>query len=165
MTPVNEIRVKFDHVTRRFRSQSRKNPGDEITAIQDINFSIHRGEVVSIIGPSGCGKSTLLGLASGLDQPTEGQVFVDGLKVEKPNSHVAFMLQKDMLLPWRTIRQNVELGQEIQGVPTQERAARAIELLRAAGYDLLSIRESAPGVPDEEVPIRRSGMCSLHARG
>ena len=130
MTPVNEVRVKFDHVTRRFRSQSRKNPGDEITAIEDINFSIHRGEVISIIGPSGCGKSTLLGLASGLDQPTEGQVFVDGLKVEKPNSHVAFMLQKDMLLPWRNIRENVELGQEIQGVPPQERATRAIELLR-----------------------------------
>lgn len=130
MTSTNKVRVKFEHVARRFPSQNRKTPGAETIAIQDINFSIYHGELVSIIGPSGCGKSTLLGLAAGLDQPSEGQVFIDGVKVEKPNSHVAFMLQKDLLLPWRTIRENVELGQEIQGVAATERAARAIELLK-----------------------------------
>ena len=111
--PANDARVKFEHVTRRFASQNRKTPSAETIAVKDINFSIYRGELVSIIGPSGCGKSTLLGLASGLDQPSEGRVFVDGVRVEKPNSHVAFMLQKDLMLPWRTIRENVELGQEI----------------------------------------------------
>ena len=129
-TESSRVRVRFDHVTRRFRSQGRRNRGEEITAIKDIDFCIFSGEVVSVIGPSGCGKSTLLGLASGLDQPTEGQVFVDSLKVEKPNSHVAFMLQKDMLLPWRSIRENVELGQEIQGVSREQRSARAVDLLR-----------------------------------
>ena len=129
-TESSRVRVRFDHVTRRFRSQGRRNRGEEITAIKDIDFSIFSGEVVSVIGPSGCGKSTLLGLASGLDQPTEGQVYVDGMKVEKPNSHVAFMLQKDMLLPWRTIRENVELGQEIRGISAADRSARAIDLLQ-----------------------------------
>ena len=53
MTPANDVRVKFEHVTRRFPSQNRKKPGAETVAVQDINFSIYRGELVSIIGPSG----------------------------------------------------------------------------------------------------------------
>ena len=101
-----------------------------LTAVRDVSFSVADGEVVSLIGPSGCGKSTLLNLGSGLDLPSEGEVFVDGERVTKPNPHVAFMLQKDLLLPWRTIRENVEFGLEIQGVPAAERRARSAALLQ-----------------------------------
>src|SRR4051812_11304866 len=69
-------------------------------------------------------------MGSGLDRPSEGDVFVDGELVTKPNPHVAFMLQKDLLLPWRTIQENVEFGLEIQGVPAAERLTRSTELLR-----------------------------------
>ena len=124
---MNELRLQFRSVTKRFPASRRG--ADPVTAVQDVNFAIRDGEVVSIIGPSGCGKSTLLNMGSGLDPVTEGEVFVDGERVTRPNPHVAFMLQKDLLLPWRTIRQNVEFGLEIQGKPADERRAVAIELL------------------------------------
>ncbi|MDK9696908.1 MAG: ABC transporter ATP-binding protein [Siculibacillus sp.] len=121
------VRLEFRNVTKRFRSRGKK--ADGVTAVENLDIRVHDGEVVSLIGPSGCGKSTLLNMASGLDPATEGTVFVDGEAVTKPNSHVAFMLQKDLLLPWRTIRENVELGVEILGMPQSERARIARELL------------------------------------
>jgi NitT/TauT family transport system ATP-binding protein len=121
-------RIEYKGITKRFR-QNGNGTDDAIVAVQDVTLSIKDGEVVSLIGPSGCGKSTLLNMGSGLYAPSEGEVLVDGDRVEGPNDHVAFMLQKDLLLPWRTIRQNVELGQEIKGTPSRQRRARALELL------------------------------------
>ena len=118
--------LEFKNVTKIFGSKRRGST--EVTAIKDVSFAIKEGEIVSIIGPSGCGKSTCLNLGSGLDPVTAGEVYVDGERVTKPNSHVAFMLQKDLLLPWRTIRKNVELGLEIQH-SSIDRSARAIDLL------------------------------------
>lgn len=111
------LRLEFRGVTRRFSSRH----GGDVTAVRDVSFGVSDGEVVSLIGPSGCGKSTLLNVASGLDRASEGRVFVDGEEVTEVNEHVAFMLQKDLLLPWRTIRDNVEFGLEIRGVPGAER--------------------------------------------
>jgi NitT/TauT family transport system ATP-binding protein len=119
-------RLAFRNVTKRFPRQGSR---DALTAIGGVTLSVEDGEVVSLIGPSGCGKSTLLNLGSGLDQPSEGEVFVDGARVVKPNPQVAFMLQKDLLLPWRTIRENVEFGLEIQGVPAGKRRDRSAALL------------------------------------
>ena len=106
------IRIEFNAVTKVFGSA---RGGEVVTAVKDVNLAIREGEVVSLIGPSGCGKSTLLNMGSGLYLPSEGKVYVDGRQVDGPNRQVAFMLQKDLLLPWRSIRQNVELGLEIQG--------------------------------------------------
>src|SRR5476651_2897923 len=106
------IRLEYRNVTMRFSQDGSQS----LTAVQGVNIAVADGEVVSLIGPSGCGKSTLLNIGSGLDPATSGEVRVDGELVTKPNRHVAFMLQKDLLLPWRTIVENVELGQEIQGV-------------------------------------------------
>ena len=122
------IRLEFRNVTKRFRSNKSSEP--PTVAVTDLSFTVEDGEVVSLIGPSGCGKSTLLNMGSGLDPATEGEVFVDGEKVTKPNEHVAFMLQKDLLLPWRTIRQNVEIGLEIRGVASAERREIAKALLK-----------------------------------
>jgi NitT/TauT family transport system ATP-binding protein len=101
----------------------------DLTAVHGVSFSVRDGEVVSLIGPSGCGKSTLLNIGSGLTAPSEGEAFVDGERVEGPNAQVAFMLQKDLLLPWRTVAENVMFGVEIQRVPPAERARRAQALL------------------------------------
>jgi NitT/TauT family transport system ATP-binding protein len=100
-----------------------------LTAVRGVSFSVRDGEVVSLIGPSGCGKSTLLNIGSGLAAPSEGEAFVDGKRVVGPNAQVAFMLQKDLLLPWRTVAENVMFGVEIQGVPPPERRRRAQSLL------------------------------------
>lgn len=118
--------IEFRHVGKCFPA---KGKADAPFAIRDVNFKIARGEVVSIIGPSGCGKSTILNMGSGLYRPSEGEVFVGGEAVNGPVQKVAFMLQKDLLMPWRSIRQNVELGLEIQGMAATERRAIAEDLL------------------------------------
>ena len=100
-----------------------------VEAVRDVNVIVREGEVVSLIGPSGCGKSTLLNMGAGLYLPTSGEVVVAGQKVAGPNPKVAFMLQKDLLLPWRSIRENAELGLEIRGVAASQRRERARALL------------------------------------
>ena len=121
------VRIEFRKVTRRFEG---KGGAAAVVAAQDVSLAIRDGEVVSLIGPSGCGKSTLLNMGAGLYLPSEGEVFVNGAKVEGPNPQVAFMLQKDLLLPWRSIRENVELGLHIRGVDAATRKKRAIALMQ-----------------------------------
>jgi NitT/TauT family transport system ATP-binding protein len=118
------IRLEYRNVTMRFAQKAA-----QLTALERVSIAVRDGEVVSLIGPSGCGKSTLLNIGSGLTAPSEGQAFVDGERVEGPNAHVAFMLQKDLLLPWRTVVENVMFGVEIQGVAPAERRRRAQALL------------------------------------
>jgi NitT/TauT family transport system ATP-binding protein len=133
-----QIRLEYRDVTMRFEMAGR----GALTAIRGVSFSVYDGEVVALIGPSGCGKSTLLNIGSGLAAPSEGSAFVDGERVEGPNSHVAFMLQKDLLLAWRTIVENVMFGVEIQGVPMAERRRRAEKLL--ADFNLAEFSDHYP---------------------
>src|SRR5262245_1558840 len=120
-------RLEFREVTRRFAGGRRSEP---VTAIEGVSLAVRDREVVSLMGPSGCGKSTLLNLSAGLDRPNAGEVLVDANPVTGPNSHVAFMLQKDLLLPWRTIRENVEFGLEIRKVAAAQRKEIALAQLR-----------------------------------
>jgi len=101
------VRLEYRNVTMRFADS---NGAGALTAVRGVSFSIHDAEVVSLIGPTGCGKSTLLNIGSGLTPPSEGSAFVDGERVAGPNAQVAFMLQKDLLLPWRTVAENVTFG-------------------------------------------------------
>ena len=110
--------IEFIGVEKRFAARGQSA---EVLAAHNIHFSVAKGEVVSIIGPSGCGKSTLLNMGAGLSRPSAGTVKVDGEVVSGPNAHVAFMLQKDLLMPWRTIAQNVEFGLELRKVKASER--------------------------------------------
>ena len=132
----SNIRIEFRKVSKRFAPQ---NAGAApVTAVEDVSIAIADGEIVSLIGPSGCGKSTLLNMGSGLYLPSEGEVFVDGESVTGPNRHVAFMLQKDLLLPWRTIRENIEFGLEIRHVDAAQRRDTAMRLLnkcRLSGFE------------------------------
>lgn len=125
--------LEFRHVTKRFPTPS----GDVITAVFGINLTVREGEFVSVVGPSGCGKSTILSMTAGLYAPTEGEVLVSGQPVRGPNSHVGFMLQKDMLLPWRNIVSNTEFGLESRGVDKAARRQRALaelERCHIAGF-------------------------------
>src|SRR3990167_2828803 len=118
--------IEFIGVDKRFPGRG-KNP--EVIAARNVTLAIQPGEVVSLIGPSGCGKSTLLNMGSGLAKASAGTVKVNGEVVTGPNRHVAFMLQKDLLMPWRTISQNVEFGLELRGVKAAERSAISAKLL------------------------------------
>ena len=106
----------------------------EIEALKDINFGIEEGEYVSIIGPSGCGKSTLLSIIAGLENKTSGTTYING--------KIGYMLQKDNLLEWRTVLNNVFLGLEIQKSNTTENKKYVIELLKK--YGLYEFKDKYP---------------------
>lgn len=121
-----------------FRGVSKIFPGkngSELTAVTDVSFRVEPGEFVSVVGPSGCGKSTILSMTAGLYQPSMGEVLVSDEPVTGPNAHVGFMLQKDLLLPWRSIISNIEFGLEARGVPKAERRARAMAELKTCHLD------------------------------
>lgn len=115
---------------------------NEVVAFSDITFTLKPDEILAIVGPSGCGKSTLFNVIAGLQPATVGEVFVNGTRVLDAKGQVGYMLQKDMLLPWRSVRDNVVLGLEIKGVPSDERKAVADRLI--AAYGLKGFEESKP---------------------
>lgn len=80
------------------------------TVFESLNFTVNKGEFVSILGPSGCGKSTLLHIIGGLDEPTSGTVLMDGDKIEKPGPDRGFVFQEAALMPWLTVLENVLFG-------------------------------------------------------
>jgi NitT/TauT family transport system ATP-binding protein len=112
-----------------FRSYPNSH-GGRTPALQNIDLEIEQGEFVCIVGPSGCGKSTLLHLLAGLDRPTTGQVAVDGAPVTGPGTDRILLFQELGLFPWLTVRQNVEFGMKMSGVPKEERTERARFFLR-----------------------------------
>src|ERR1019366_1211025 len=103
--------------------------GGRVVALEPVTLAIPRGRFLSILGPSGCGKSTIFNIIAGLEMPTTGSVTVDGMPIVGMSGVVSYMLQKDLLLPWRSIVDNVVLGMEIDGVPRAEAKARALPLL------------------------------------
>lgn len=114
----------------------------EVVAFEDITFSVEKGEFISIVGPSGCGKSTLLSAVAGLLPPSSGTVYVEGVPVRGTSPHIGYMLQRDNLLEWRTIWQNVLFGLEIQGAKNPATEARAGKLLET--YGLADFAEKYP---------------------
>ncbi len=106
---------------------------EAVMAIADIGFDLHRGEVVAIVGPSGCGKTTLFNIIAGLLEPTQGRINVNGEPVHSANGHVGYMLQKDLLLPWRTVMDNVIIGLQVRHTPRKQAEAKAMTLIEAYG--------------------------------
>ena len=109
------------------------SPIGETKAIDKLNFSIKKGEFVSIIGPSGCGKTTILSLIAGLLKPTTGNILLENKPVIVGSSDLGYMLQKDQLFPWRTIEKNLSLPLEVKGIKTKENKAYGLELLSKYG--------------------------------
>ena len=107
--------------------------GRPLSVLEGIDFHAEDGEFVSIIGPSGCGKSTLLNIIGGLDEPSSGDIYLDGAPATDRLGTVGYMQQKDLLLPWRNIIDNAILGLEIQGVSRAAARTRAAELMDEFG--------------------------------
>jgi ABC-type nitrate/sulfonate/bicarbonate transport system ATPase subunit len=104
-----------------------------LSVLEDVSLGVAEGEFASIVGPSGCGKSTLLRVLAGLLVPDEGSARVDGQSTIARPGLVAYMPQKDLLLPWRRALANATLGAEVAGVPRSEAKSRARELLGQFG--------------------------------
>jgi NitT/TauT family transport system ATP-binding protein len=104
-------------------------------ALDTINLAVEAEEFVALVGPSGCGKSTVLNLVSGLLRPTHGEVRYDGAPVSGPNRRVGYMTQKDTLLPWRTVEDNIGIALELKcrAVPHAERRDRVGAMMDLVG--------------------------------
>ena len=123
-------------------SQTYQAENGELTALDDISFTVKRGEFVSIVGPSGCGKSTLLSIVAGMIRPTYGRVLLQGEPIEGIAPREGFMLQRDNQLEWQNIYRNVVLGLEIGKKLTKENEEYAKGLLKA--YGLWEFRDKYP---------------------
>ncbi len=111
-----------------------------VHALSDINLSINRGEFVSFIGPSGCGKTTLLRAVADLEQPTGGDLHVNGVSAEQArlNRDYGYVFQAPALYPWRTIAGNISLPLEVMGIGKAERQAlisKNLELVNLSGFE------------------------------
>jgi ABC-type nitrate/sulfonate/bicarbonate transport system ATPase subunit len=102
-------------------------------ALAPVSLDVADGEFISIVGPSGCGKSTVFNIVSGLLRPTEGRVLIDDVDVTGRTGHVGYMLQKDLLLPWRTVLENIVLGASLTGRVSRQQRAEAAELAERYG--------------------------------
>lgn len=107
--------------------------GRLVQILQDIHLAVWPGEFVTLLGPSASGKSTLFNIIVGLEEPDEGTIRLDGQVVTKQTGRVAYMPQKDLLLPWRTVLDNVILGPEIAGMAREEASRQAYELIPLFG--------------------------------
>ena len=105
---------------------------DQPRVLKDISFSVAEGEFISLLGPSGCGKSTLLNILAGIRTGYDGEIRIDGRIIDGVSSHFAYMPQNDLLLPWRTILDNICLYSEIRHRKKEE-IPRAMELMRKFG--------------------------------
>lgn len=111
--------LQFENVSFRYAE-------DDFDMMRNLNFQVEDREFVSIIGASGCGKSTIFRLINGLEKLQQGRILVDGRPVQELKNYSAFMPQKDLLFPWRTIEKNICLPMELAKVPKaeQENAAK-----------------------------------------
>jgi ABC-type nitrate/sulfonate/bicarbonate transport system ATPase subunit len=106
-----------------------------VTAIEHVDLALNPNEFVALIGPSGCGKSTLFNVIAGLQIPDAGAVALDGRDIVGRPGAVAYMMQRDLLLPWRTVLENVTLGPELAGAPLPHARGAAMTLLHRFGLE------------------------------
>jgi len=122
--------IEISHVCKTFRRREAV-----VEALRDFNLTIRRHEIVAVIGPSGCGKSTLLNMIAGIYPPSKGHVLYKGTRVSDLNTDVGYMTQKDNLLPWRNVRDNIAFPLELAGLSRPQREVRAENIIKAVGLD------------------------------
>jgi len=135
---------------------------NQLLVLKKLNIHVNEGEFVSIIGPSGCGKTTLFNIIAGLLPASEGQVFIKNQKIKYPNNQVAYMYQKDLLLPWRKIIDNVGLAYEISGMEKKEIKKNITPYFKM--FDLVGFENYYPhqlsGGMRQRVALMRTYLCN-----
>ena len=128
--------------------------------LQDVDFQVQKGEFVAIIGPSGCGKSTLLNILAGFLDRETGKVFVDDAEVPGISSHFAYMPQNDLLLPWKTIIDNVCLYGKIHHCVSdaKKKALKEFETFGLKGYENAYPNELSGGMR-QRAAFLRTALC------
>jgi NitT/TauT family transport system ATP-binding protein len=127
MSPIS-IQLSVQHVKKSFAGKA-----GETHVLDDLSFEIRERDFVSIIGPSGCGKTTIFNVIAGLTEPDAGSMHYRGAEIESLRGRVGYMMQKDLLFPWRTVLGNVLLGLETRGVKRDQAEAKARDYLGKFG--------------------------------
>ena len=149
--------VEVESLTKAFGSPA---GGDDFIALQDVTFTVDRGEFITVIGPSGCGKSTLLDCIAGLTKATSGHVSVDGRRVDGPGPDRVVVFQSASLLPWRTVTGNVTYGAELARWDKgriQAGGKEAIRLVGLSGFEAHFPRQLSGGM-QQRVNLARALM-------
>lgn len=140
-----KVHLKLENISKTYYvKQKSAKAVSVLPTLEDISLDVAKGEFVSIIGPSGCGKTTLFNLISGLEKPDCGKVLLKSENITGKRGHAAYMLQKDMLLPWRNILDNCILASELQKVPRALAHKQALAMLKE-----LELEEFAFNYPDQ----------------
>jgi len=132
---MSELRI--ENVSMRFDLPN----GTHVQALADVSMTIREGEIMSVLGPSGCGKTTLLNIVAGFLAPTEGRVVLGDHEVRGPAPERGMVFQKGALFEWMSVRENVDFGPRMKGMPKAERDAISDHLLEVVG--LADFKEKA----------------------
>jgi NitT/TauT family transport system ATP-binding protein len=122
------VKLHIHNVTKTYQADVR-----EVLAVDEIDLKIRNKEFATILGPSGCGKSTLLRIVAGLIRPTRGVVRLDGKIIQVPGQDRGMVFQSYTLFPWLTVRENIQFGLEIAGLPRSEQEKIAQEFVEKVG--------------------------------
>ena len=125
----DRIKLRAENIKKYFYTHE----GVTVRAIEDVTLDVREGEFVALLGPSGCGKSTFLYMVAGFEEPTAGELILDGKPIKGPSPNRGIVFQEYMLFPWRTVRKNIEFGLEIQRTDKKIRAQRCNELIGLVG--------------------------------
>lgn len=121
---MSSAKLSIQQVTKRFGA---------MTALAPTDLEVKKGEFICVVGPSGCGKSTLFNMIAGVLAPDSGKILIDGIEVTGKSGQVGYMLQKDLLLPWMTVIDNIVLGATLKGKATRQLRTEGVALARRYG--------------------------------
>ena len=125
-----DVILRVEHLTKVFNSN-----GGSTVALDDINFVTHRREFLCVVGPSGCGKSTLVRILAGLEEPTSGEVLLEGHPVTEPGTDRGMVFQGYTLFPWLTVKKNVMFGPQVNGASRTDAEREARQWLQLVGLE------------------------------
>ncbi|MCI8274054.1 MAG: ABC transporter ATP-binding protein [Lachnospiraceae bacterium] len=129
----NKVKLQIKNLTKVFTSK-----GKEIKAVDDVSFDVYDNEFLVLLGPGQCGKTVLLNMIAGLEEPTEGEIFLDGEPIDGHNPKISMVPQRYGLFDAKTVMQNVEIGPKWRGVSKAERRKKAqkyIDLVQLHGFE------------------------------
>lgn len=128
--------IKINNISKIYKNNNDKK--SEFKSLDNVNLTIEKGEFICLLGPSGCGKSTLLNLIAGFDKPSTGEILIGGNGVKEPSPNYVTIFQNYGLLPWRSVKKNVELGLEAKKISKEERSKIADEYIELVGLSKFS---------------------------